>query len=121
MWLHHLALVAHDLSLRPLPGSLRLGNALAGVAFTLCGFQMMHANHEPFYCVMPYLPLALFIAERYMTNGRTIWLALLALCLGLQWTLGHFQLQTWTGGLRDLDRAMAGGPGPDGSGLVHCA
>ena len=34
-----------------------------------------------------------------MASGRVVWLALLALCLGLQWTLGHFQIQTWTGGL----------------------
>ena len=48
---------------------------------------------------MPYLPLALMIAERFMSSGRIFWLPLLALSLGLQWTLGHFQLQTWTGGL----------------------
>ena len=69
------------------------------MSFTLCGFQAIHSSHEPFYCLMPYLPLALAIAERYMASGRIVWLALLALCLGLQWTLGHFQIQTWTGGL----------------------
>ncbi len=34
-----------------------------------------------------------------MATGRLVWLAALPLVLGLQWTLGHFQIQTWTGGL----------------------
>src|SRR5216117_308365 len=34
-----------------------------------------------------------------MATGRLVWLALLPVTLGLQWTLGHFQIQTWTGGL----------------------
>jgi hypothetical protein len=70
---------------------------LTSLAFTLCGFQAIHSSHEPFYMLMPYLPLALMLAERYMSSGRLYWLALLALSLGLQWTLGHFQFQTWTG------------------------
>ena len=45
---------------------------------------------------MPYLPLALALAESYMASGRVAWLALLALVLGIQWTLGHFQIQAWT-------------------------
>ena len=48
---------------------------------------------------MPYLPLALGLAERYMATGRLGWLAALPVVLGLQLTLGHFQVQTWTGGL----------------------
>ena len=74
------------------------GVSLTSLAFTLCGFQAIHSSHEPFYLLMPYLPLALMIAERFMSSGRIFWLPLLALSLGLQWTLGHFQLQTWTGG-----------------------
>ena len=70
---------------------------MTSLAFTLCGFQAIHSSHEPFYLLMPYLPLALMIAERFMSSGRIFWLPLLALSLGLQWTLGHFQLQTWTG------------------------
>ena len=68
---------------------------------------------------MPYLPLALLIAERYMASGRIVWLALLALCLGLQWTLGHFQIQTWTGGSGRADRALAGGLRSAGRGGGH--
>ena len=81
---------------------------MAAVAFTLCGFQAIHSSHEPFYCLLPYLPLALGIAERFLATGRLGWLAALPLTLGLQWTLGHFQIQTWTGGLVIADRTLAG-------------
>jgi len=97
MWLHYLALVAATYGYARCLGVTPWGSALAGVSFTLCGFQAIHSSHEPFYCLMPYLPLALSIAERYVASGRIAWLALLALCLGFQWTLGHFQIQTWTG------------------------
>src|SRR5207253_7403440 len=97
MWFHYLALVATTYFYTRCLGILPWGSALAAVAFTLCGFQAIHSSHEPFYCLMPYLPLALGIAERYMATGRLVWLALLSLTLGLQCTLGHFQIQTWTG------------------------
>ena len=48
---------------------------------------------------MPYLPLALALTERFMASGTAGWTALLALCLGIEWTLGHFQIQTWTNAL----------------------
>jgi hypothetical protein len=97
MWLHYVALVvATYLYARCLQLS-TWGSALAGVTFALCGFLSIHSSHEPFYCVMPYLALALSLTELYMTTGQTIWLALLAGCLGLQLTLGHFQIQMWTG------------------------
>jgi hypothetical protein len=99
MWLHYVALVGTTYLYARSLGLSTWGSALAGVAFALCGFQAIHSSHEPFYCVMPYLPLALWMAERYLGNGRILWLALLALCLGVQWSLGHFQIQTWTGGL----------------------
>jgi hypothetical protein len=99
MWLHYLALAAATyfyarcLEIHP------WGAAMSAMAFTFCGFQAIHSSHEPFYCLMPYLPLALGIAERFMATGRLAWLAALPVVLGLQWTLGHFQIQTWTGGL----------------------
>ena len=99
MWLHYLALVtttyfyARCLAIEP------WGAAMSAVAFTLCGFQAIHSSHEPFYGLLPYLPLALGIAERFLATGRRGWLAALPMVLGLQWTLGHFQIQTWTGGL----------------------
>lgn len=99
MWLHYVALVMTTYAYARGIGLPTWGSAMAGVSFALCGFQAIHSSHEPFYCVMPYLPLALALAERFMTTGRAVWLALLALALGFQWTLGHFQIQMWTGGL----------------------
>jgi hypothetical protein len=99
MWLHYVALVGTTYGYAR---SLKLsswGSAVAGVAFALCGFQAIHSSHEPFYCVMPYLPLALLIAELYMASGRALWLALLSLCMAIAWMLGHFQIQAWTAGL----------------------
>ena len=69
------------------------------MGFALCGFQAVHAVHEPFYHLMPYLPLCLLLADRYATTGRLAWLAGLALAWGVQITLGHFQIQMWTAGL----------------------
>ena len=99
MWLHYVAVVGTTYVFACSIGLSDWGSALAGVAFALCGFQAIHSSHEPFYRAMPYLPLALWLSERYLGNGRILWLALLALCLGVQWFLGHFQIQTWTGGL----------------------
>jgi hypothetical protein len=96
MWLHYLALAAATYAYARCLGILPWGCSLAAVSFTFCGFQTIHSSHEPFYCLMPYLPLALAIAECYLASGRVGWLALLALCLGLQWSLGHFQIQMWT-------------------------
>jgi hypothetical protein len=99
MWLHYVALVAAAYAYARTQGLSTWGSALAGIAFTFCGFQAIHSSHEPFYSAMPYLPLSLLLAERYMATGKVAWLALLSLALGVQWTLGHFQIQSWTGGL----------------------
>jgi hypothetical protein len=99
MWLHYVALVATTYLLGRSIGIAPWGSALASVAFTLCGFQTIHSSHEPFYALMPFLPLALAIAERFLATGRTYWFVCLSLVLGVQWTLGHFQIQTWTTGL----------------------
>jgi hypothetical protein len=99
MWVHYLALVATTYLLGRSMGVAPWGSALGAVAFTLCGFQTIHSSHEPFYHLMPYLPLALAIAERWLATGRAVWMSLLAFVLGLQWTLGHFQIQMWTSGL----------------------
>lgn len=99
MWAHGVALAAstylYARSLRLTPW----GAAMASVSFSLCGFQAVHATHEPFYTLMPYLPLGLWLAGRYAATGRAVWLAGLALTLGIQWTIGHFQIQMWTSGL----------------------
>ncbi|MHB1557247.1 MAG: hypothetical protein ACYC61_07190 [Isosphaeraceae bacterium] len=99
MWGHYLALTAATYFYARCLGVLPWGAALSALAFTFCGFQAIHSSHEPFYCLLPYLPLALGLAERFMMSGRPLWLVLLPPVLGVQWTLGHFQIQTWTGGL----------------------
>jgi len=99
MWLHFLALAAATFAYAQELGIGRAGSSLAAASFTLCGFQAVHAAHEPFYHLMPYLPLCLLLAHRYATSGWVVWLAGLALAWGTQITLGHFQIQMWTGGL----------------------
>ncbi len=99
MWGHYLALTAATYFYARCLGVLPWGAALSALAFTFCGFQAIHSSHEPFYCLLPYLPLALGLAERFLMSGRAVWLLLLPVVLGVQWTLGHFQIQTWTGGL----------------------
>jgi hypothetical protein len=99
MWLHYLALAGTTYFLGRTIGIAAWGSALSAVAFALCGFQTIHSSHEPFYLLMPYLPLALAVAVRFLTAGGGRWLAILAFVLGVQWTLGHFQIQMWTSGL----------------------
>src|SRR5271166_5672119 len=99
MWLHYVALagttylLARDYKISP------WGAAISSVSFTLCGFMAAHACHEPFYCLLPYLPLALWLTRRYLATGNRAYQAALALTIGVQITLGHFQIQTWTIGL----------------------
>jgi hypothetical protein len=99
MWAHYLALVFASYAYSRRLGITPWGSALASVSFALCGFQAIHATHEPLYSELPYLPLALLLADLFVASGRAFWLATLALALGVQWTLGHFQIQTWTNGL----------------------
>ena len=99
MWLHLIALTAATFTYARVLGISDAGSALAAVSFALCGFQAVHTIHEPFYHVVPYLPFCLLLADRYAVTGRMIYLAGLALAWGAQLTLGHFQIQMWTGGL----------------------
>jgi hypothetical protein len=99
MWLHYLGLVAATYFYARSLGLAPWSAALTALSFTLCGFQSIHSSNECFYVALPYLPLALGLAERFLSTGRLVWLAALSLTLGVQWTLGHFQLQTWTNGL----------------------
>jgi hypothetical protein len=99
MWLHYVFLtIATYLYARFLDISAG-GAALAAISLTFCGFQAIHASHEPFYHALPFMPLALLCGERYMVAGRMLALVGLACAWGGQLTLGHFQLQAWTGGL----------------------
>jgi hypothetical protein len=99
MWLHYVLLVAATFAYAHSLGISPWGGAIAGLAFTFCGFQAIQSSHEWAVHALPYLPLVLLLAARYTTTGRLRWLAWLALASGAQWTLGHFQIQTWTAGL----------------------
>jgi hypothetical protein len=112
MWVHMLGLVVATFAYARVLGIGREGAALVAVAFALCGFQAVHAVHEPFIHLMPYLPLCLLLADRFAMTGRLVWLAGLALAWGTQITLGHFQIQMWTAGLVLLAggwRSLVGG------------
>jgi hypothetical protein len=99
MWLHYLALVIAMYGYARMLGINRWGAAIAALAFTLSGFQAAHAVHEPFYHVLPYLPLALMLTEKFMAGGGSACLVGLALALAVQLTLGHYQIQMWTAAL----------------------
>src|SRR5260370_6165258 len=63
------------------------------------GTRAARACPEPLYVELPYLPLAWMLAERYLVVGGFARLATLALALGAQVMVGHFQIQMWTCGL----------------------
>ena len=105
MWLHVVALSFTTYFYARTLGLTEWGGGLSALAFGLCGFVACHSVHEPFYHLLPYLPLTLGLAERYLSDGRLAWLPALALALGTQFLLGHFQLQTWTAGLVVLTAA----------------
>jgi hypothetical protein len=99
LWLHSVAIAAATFAYARTLGIGPAGSAIAALGFSLCGFQAVHAVHEPFYHLMPFLPLCLILADRYAATGRPAWLAGLAIAWGTQVTLGHFQIQMWTAGL----------------------
>jgi hypothetical protein len=96
MWLHYVALAAFTYAYARTLAVSPWGSALSAISFAFCGFQAIHASHEPFYLALPYLPLALIAAERFMAGGSMAWLPGLSLVWGAQLTLGHFQIQAWT-------------------------
>lgn len=99
LWLHYVALAATTYACARVLGQSRPASSLVAIGFSLCGFQAIHAAHEPFYTLMPYLPLCLLLAERFLDSGRLVWAGCLALAWGVQLTAGHFQIQMWTAGL----------------------
>ena len=96
MWAHYVALAATTFLLGRELGLSPWAAALASLSFTLCGFMASSAAHEPFYTAIPYLPLAIYAARRYAADGQLTWQAGLALAIGAQLTIGHFQIQCWT-------------------------
>ena len=99
MWLHYLFLAAATYAYARFLRISPHGAAIAALAFTFCGFQAIHSTHEPFYHALPYLTLAVLVAEWYLCTGRLLGIILLAVTWGAQLTLGHFQLQMWTAAL----------------------
>ncbi len=99
LWMHAVALAASTFAYARTLQITPPGAAIAAIAFSLCGFQAVHAVHEPFYHLMPYLPLCLLCAHRFVESGKVAWLAGLAVAWGVQLCLGHFQIQMWTAGL----------------------
>ena len=84
------------------------GAALAALAFTFCGFQAIHSSHEPFYLPGRTCRCAPASPSGSWRPGGSAWLVALALASGVHLTLGHFQIQTWTGGLVVLTGPLAG-------------
>ncbi|MFO0891243.1 MAG: hypothetical protein U0790_19130 [Isosphaeraceae bacterium] len=97
MWAHYLLLAAATYAYARFLDVSREGAALAGSAFAFCGFQAIHSSHEPFYHALAYVPLIVLAAERYVIGGGHLWLLSAGGLWGIQLTLGHFQMQWWTG------------------------
>ncbi|MGA2703172.1 MAG: hypothetical protein ABSH35_19005 [Isosphaeraceae bacterium] len=99
MWLHYVLLAAATYAYARFLRISPHGAAIAALAFTCCGFQAIHSTHEPFYHALPYMTLAVLLAEWHLRTGRWLHIILLAVTWGAQLTLGHFQLQMWTAAL----------------------
>lgn len=105
MWGHYLAIASAMFLYSRVLGLSSWGASLAALSFSLCGFQAIHSSHEWAYQTLVYLPIVMLLADRYASRGGLGWLAALALVWALQLTIGHFQLQFWTGGLALLSGA----------------
>ncbi len=99
MWGHYVAMAAVTFAYARVLGMSPWGAAISAASFTLCGFQAIQSSHEWAYHTLAFLPLILLLVDRYVATGRLGWLAGLAMAWGGQLTLGHFQVQSWTGGL----------------------
>ncbi|WP_165073500.1 hypothetical protein [Paludisphaera rhizosphaerae] len=99
MFLHYLMMAGATFAYGRRLGLTPYGAGLAAISFTFCGFQSIHSSHEWSYHALAYLPLVLLLADLVMAEGRWIWVAGLAAAYGMQLTVGHFQVQSWTGGL----------------------
>lgn len=99
MWAHYVALAGATFAYARRLGIAPWGSSLSALSFTFCGFQTIHSSHEWAYHTLVYLPLVLLVADRYAATGEVRWLAWLGLLWGLQITLGHFQVASWTGAL----------------------
>ena len=85
----------------------RAGSAMAAVGFSLCGFQAVHAVHEPFYCLLPYLPLALGLENLGLLGALTG--TALAYLTAISW-FGHASVIVSTAPASELAVILAGLP-----------
>jgi hypothetical protein len=99
MWLHCVAIAAATFAYARHIGLGGWGSAVSALTFPFCGFLTVHSSHEWAYHTLAYLPLCLLAADRYVDTGKVEWLAAFALLWGIQISLGHFQVQMWTGAL----------------------
>ena len=99
MFLHYLLMAGATFAYGRSLGLTPHGAGLAALSFTFCGFQSIHSSHEWAYHALAYLPICLLFAGRILDGGGVAWAAALGVAFGLQLTLGHFQVQSWTAGL----------------------
>ncbi len=121
MWLHYVALVATTYLYARCLGLSTWGSALAGVSFALCGFQTIHSSHEPFYSMMPYLPLALYFAERYHDERAHDLACTPGTLSGSSMDTGPFSDPDVDRSAGDLDRLCGGRDSKAGAGFAHSA
>ena len=70
LWLHFVALAIATYAYGRSLGLSPPGSVAAAIGFSLCGFQAVHSVHEPFYTLMPYVPLCLLLGDRFVTTGK---------------------------------------------------
>ncbi len=99
MFLHYLLLVAATFAYARRLEISASGAALAALSFGFCGFQAIHSSHETIYHALAYLPVCLYLADRFLEEGRPGVLVALAVAYAMQLSVGHFQVQSWTAGL----------------------
>jgi len=74
------------------------GAALAsGIAFAWCGFAVAHLRHLNMHDAAIWLPLLLYLLERYRGDRQWRWLLWTAAVFGLQILAGHPQVSYYTG------------------------
>ncbi len=65
---------------------------LGGIVFAFSGFIVGHILHLNIIFAAPYLPLLLFLIEKYLRKKRSYILILMPVILAIQFLAGHFQI-----------------------------
>ncbi|MEO0226315.1 MAG: YfhO family protein, partial [candidate division WOR-3 bacterium] len=66
------------------------------VAFSWCGFFVVHLKHLNMHDAGIWLPLLLILIEKYKNSSRPTWVLLISFVLGLQILAGHPQISYYT-------------------------